>query len=380
MKQDNDATYTEERGKFERLLRRTAIGCLRLVAAAKKRNRLPVNLHKIRKVLVIRQHNQFGDVLCTVPLLRALKKKLSLDVLDVVVSPQNKYALDGCPYISKLIVYDKLAFYRNPVTFFKFISSIRQNYDVVLVPSNVSLSLTNDIIALFSKGRWKIGPASLETKENSTAFVYDIAVDLRWHPHLKQSYRNMLVARPLGIEPEDDTGELEYYPDRQSEEIVQALITRTGSVQTRIGLHVGAGKPPNRWNVNNFINLAKKLQADLGALIYLTEGSFDHEVVNEFVLNAEFPFVRIRNHSIKRVSAFLKAMNLVVTNDTGIMHLAAAVGTPTLSLFGPTDPLQWAPIGKKHKFILGSRQDVNSISVERVYSTLLNMIRPVEAP
>jgi ADP-heptose:LPS heptosyltransferase len=374
VKPDNDDAQLEDRGTLERFMRKIAIGLLGLIVRRKRRNRLPINLKEIRRVLVIRQHNQFGDVLCTVPLLRALKKKLALDVLDVVVSPQNKDALEGCPYVSKLIVYDKLTFYKNPKVFLKFISSIRQNYDVVLVPSNVSLSLTNDIIALFSRGKWKIGPASLESKENSTAFVYDIAVDLSWHPHLKQSYRNMLVAKPLGIDPADDDGELEYHPDKRSEEIVHALIVRTEGAQTRIGLHVGAGKAPNRWDVNKFIGLARRLQTELGAWIYLTEGSFDHEVVSEFVRNADFSFVRIRNHDIKRVSAFLKAMNLVVTNDTGIMHLAAAVGTPTLSLFGPTDPLQWAPIGKKHKFILGHRQEVNSISIDRVYRVLLNMI------
>lgn len=374
MKPDHDDVPLEERDNLERFIRRTSIWLLRLLAKRRKRKRIPVNLKEVRKVLVIRQHNQFGDVLCTVPLLRALKKKLSLDVLDVVVSPQNRDALEGCPYVSELIVYDKFSFYRSPKALLSFLSKIRRNYDVVLVPSNVSLSLTNDIIALLSRGKWKIGPGSLEDKENPTAFVYDIAVDLSWPIHMKQPYRNMLVARPLGIEPSDDSGELEYSTDRQVEEMVRILLLRLGSGQPRVGFHVGAGKPPNRWDVSKFIDLAKKLHSELGASIYLTEGSFDHEVVREFVQRADFPFVRIRNHDIRRVSAFLKSMNLVVSNDTGIMHLAAAVGTPTLALFGPTDPLQWAPIGDKHKFILGRHGDVNSIPVERVYSTLVSMV------
>ena len=64
-----------------------------------------------------------------------------------------------------------------------------------------------------------------------------------------------------------------------------------------------------------------------------------------------------------------------MTNDTGMMHVAAAAGTPTLSLFGPTDPLQWAPPGSAHRFILGKGGSVRSIPVEKVWSVLLMMLQ-----
>ena len=123
----------------------------------------------------------------------------------------------------------------------------------------------------------------------------------------------------------------------------------------------------------NFVKLAELLHDSLNAEIYFTEGSFDHETMEHITSMMKVPFVRVRNKSIPFIAALLKNMDIVITNDTGIMHLAAAVGTPTLSLFGPTDPLQWAPLGKRHKFIFGKNGDINSIEVDKV----LNLVKKI---
>jgi ADP-heptose:LPS heptosyltransferase len=77
---------------------------------------------------------------------------------------------------------------------------------------------------------------------------------------------------------------------------------------------------------------------------------------------------------VRAAAAVLQRCAIYVTNDTGMMHVAAAVGTPTLSLFGPTDPLQWAPAGGRHRFILGSGQSVRSIAADKVWSVLMEML------
>lgn len=329
----------------------------------------------IKKMIVIRQHNQFGDVLCTVPLLRALKTKFGLTELAVVVSPQNIDAVRGCRYVDRIINYDKLAFYRKPSLFLKFLKELRQGYDILLVPSNVSISLTNDIMAFISKAKTKIGPRSLEDKPNRTVGVYDVAVDLQWTNGTNhQSLRNMQVAVPLGVNPAKENKELEYDPDKRLLDEATAfvnLVKRNSAL--KIAIHAGAGKSSNRWNVWNFAKLSESLYDNLGAELFFTEGSFDHEIVEHLTNLVKIPFVRIRNKTIQFIAALLKQMDLVITNDTGIMHLSAAVGTPTLSLFGPTDPLQWAPIGSKHRFILGKNGDVNSIEVDKV----VNLVKKI---
>jgi len=334
------------------------------------KNQLP-----IKKALVIRQHNQFGDVLCTIPLLRALKTKFQLEELAVVVSPQNIDAVIGCRYIDKILNYDKLSFYRKPSLLVKFLKDLREGFDVLLVPSNVSMSLTNDVLAFLSKAKTKIGPNSLEDRPNRTGGVYDIAVDLRWNDGIThQSCRNMQVAVPLGIDPEMENKGLEYrVDDRLLGEVNRVVSLSKGGRRPRIAIHAGAGKAYNCWNVWNFAKLAEALHDDLDAQLFFTEGSFDHETVEHLTNLIKIPFVRVRNKSIQFVAALLSQMNIVITNDTGIMHLSAAVGTPTLSLFGQTDPLQWAPLGDKHRFILGKDGDINSIEVDKV----VNLVKKI---
>ena len=374
----NDNGKTNRSGKrLEQFTKRASRSLLaRLSSVHRKHWHSIGNTESIRRIIVIRQHNQFGDVLCTVPLLRALRSKFKLDELTVVVSPQNKDALAGCKYATSLINYDKLSFYRKPSLFLKFVRELRKEYDVLLVPSNVSISLTNDVMAFFAKAKTKIGPRSLDSKSNRTSSVYDVAVDLEWEDKIvHQAHRHLKIVSPLGIGEEDDNGELEYEVDERVLNEVRGVLTKAGTDSLpRIAIHAGAGKSPNRWNVVNFALLSELLHRELNAELYFTEGPMDHDVIDNLVNIVKVPFVRIRNRTISFIAAFLKRMNLVITNDTGIMHLSAAVGTPTLSLFGPTDPLQWAPIGKKQRFILGSNKDIQTIPVEKVIHLTRKML------
>ena len=330
----------------------------------------------IRRIIVVRQHNQFGDVLCTIPLLKALHSKFRLEELAVVVSPQNIDAIRGCKWLTKIVNYDKLSFYKKPSLFFNFFRELRKGYDILLVPSNVSMSLTNDVMAFFIKAKTKIGPRSLEGRSNQTSSVYDLALDLSWNDVIiHQAFRNMKVAAPLQIFPIKDDGELEYEVDEHFLSETNNLVRRSHMASSeaynasyfKIAIHAGAGKPKNRWNAWNFAKLSELLHDNLTVELFFTEGSFDHDTMEHITNLIKAPFVRVRNKGIQFVAAFLKKMDLVITNDTGIMHLSAAVGTPTLSLFGPTDPLQWAPMGKKHRFILGRSNDVNTIDVDKVF-------------
>lgn len=364
--------------KSERFIKRGVRSILGALGGRKKgAASLSSNRDSIKRVIVIRQHNQFGDVLCTVPLLRALAKKFNPEELAVVVSPQNVDALAGCPYATSLINYDKLSFYKRPSLFFDFVKKLRNNYDVLLVPSNVSLSLTNDVMASFVNAKFKLGPASLESKSNRTSSVYDVAVDLKWgDTPVHQAYRNMKVAAPLGIGKECDDGRLEYMVDPAEAKNANAFVARLGkSGNRKVALHAGAGKVPNRWSVGNFAALSELLYNELNADIFLTEGPMDHDVLEALTGMMKAPFVRVKNRAISFVAALLKQMDLVVTNDTGIMHLSAAVGTPTLSLFGPTDPLQWAPLGKEHRFILGRGGKIDTIDVAKVFKLITKLTK-----
>ena len=101
----------------------------------------------------------------------------------------------------------------------------------------------------------------------------------------------------------------------------------------------------------------------------------DDGPVGEIIQLLSAPYLLIKRKSIREVAAILAKVSLVVTNDTGIMHVAAAVGAPVLSLFGPTEPEQWAPIGRYHRWLRGKEGDINNISVDEVLRTAREMLK-----
>lgn len=119
----------------------------------------------------------------------------------------------------------------------------------------------------------------------------------------------------------------------------------------RVALHIGSGpgQPFKRWPVERFVGLAERLRAaapDLGVVLTGTPG--EKPLIDLFVsrysgLAADATGLG----SIERTAAVLAACDLLVSNDTGVMHVGAAMGTPTVGIFGPVSPKQWAPVGPR---------------------------------
>ena len=86
------------------------------------------------------------------------------------------------------------------------------------------------------------------------------------------------------------------------------------------------------------------------------------------------PYNTLLNNRIRVVASILRYVDLVVSNDTGIMHVAAGVGTPVLSLFGPTEPRQWAPLGGIHRYIKSETRDISEIPVQDVIRVAREML------
>jgi ADP-heptose:LPS heptosyltransferase len=102
-----------------------------------------------KRFLIVRQHNQLGDLLAGVSLFRAIKETYPESHLTLVVSPFNYPGLIKNKYIDRLFIFDKKKIY-NPFYFKKFIKILREPYDVVIVPVVVSISFTSNLIARIS--------------------------------------------------------------------------------------------------------------------------------------------------------------------------------------------------------------------------------------
>jgi heptosyltransferase III len=109
-------------------------------------------------------------------------------------------------------------------------------------------------------------------------------------------------------------------------------------------IHPGAGASWKRWPASRFARVADAL-ADGGHAVSIIEGPADSEAVAEMLHHVSRSYPVIRAQSLPCLASMLARGTLYIGNDSGVTHLAAMAGTPTIALFGPTDPTSWAPLG-----------------------------------
>jgi heptosyltransferase-2 len=110
-----------------------------------------------------------------------------------------------------------------------------------------------------------------------------------------------------------------------------------------VALAPGAVGPGKKWPTENYAELAKTLARD-GASVWILGGPLERELAAQIVSYAG-PGVRdLTGNDLRDAIIALKTADLAVSNDSGLMHVSAAIGTPTIGIFGPTDPRLWGPL------------------------------------
>ncbi|MCW8810016.1 MAG: glycosyltransferase family 9 protein [Ignavibacteriaceae bacterium] len=320
-----------------------------------------------KKILVVRQHNQLGDVLSGVSLFRALKETFPESNISLVVSPFNYPGIAKNKFLDRIYVFDKKKLY-NPVYFYNLIKFLREGYDLAIVPVLVSISFTSNLLARISKSKIRIGARSLNGKDNPSAFLFDRRVDLDWrsHPDSNVSERSLDIVRPFGINTNNFKSEITF--DEVDTTAAKFFFNEFSdhSKKYLIGLHVGAGKANNRWSLEKYILLVQKIDNNFSVNFYLTGGWAEKEELNFLIKNAEIKFGKFINRPIPQIAALISMSDLFISNDTGIMHVAGTTDTPQISIFGPTNPFNWAPIGI-NKYFIRKSELIDDVSVEDVY-------------
>jgi len=264
------------------------------------------------KFLIIR-FSSIGDIVLATSLIRCLKKKNPAAQIDFVVKEQYAGVLSGNPNISNLILYKD--------NIFNLVKKVRSGkYDYII---DIHGNFRSFIVALFSPGKVLRFRRYLFERFMLAEFglnfyrVNDFVAD-----------RYIGTVKPLGVE--DDGLGPEFFI--------------TGGVHNAVGVPAGnfAGICPvsvwktKRWLRENFIELAKRIiaQSCCGILIFGGPGEREYcEGIKNAVGKGAFNLCGL---SIQETAFFLKMCRFLVTNDTGVMHVADALKIPVVALFGPT--------------------------------------------
>ena len=342
------------------------------------RSEKPVDLtqfspEEVKNILIVRQHNQLGDMLCSVPLFAAVRKRFPKAHITLVASPINYEILfsDINPYIDKVITYRKAPF-KNLIEFYKELRD--HNYQIGIVPSTVSISRTSHFINYFSGAKVRVGVKSIDHKLNSVEYLLNVKSEFDWDSRkLHQTERNLDVGRQIGCDlTEKEKKNVMIHLSKEETDFADSFIE--GNFQDKnkliVSMHPGAGKVPNRWNKENFIELTKKLYDKYNCYFLITSGMIDKEItdeVKEKLMKLNINCVLLENTPVRKVGAVIKRTDLYITNDTGTLHVAGGVDANIISLFGPTHGYEWAPAGDNKICIQSPTDNINDITVDEVF-------------
>jgi ADP-heptose:LPS heptosyltransferase len=322
-------------------------------------------LGKVKKILLVCPHFTLNELILSTSLYRAIKEKYPVSDLTVVVSNKKSTELKN-NLIDEFIDCENSELF-NPLYIIPFLRKLRTNFDVCIVPVTESLSSKSDYFARLSNSKIRVGVKSFDGKVNKTNYCFDRRIDLNYckHPDTNISERVLDIIKPFGIDTKDLNTQLNI-AETDFDIAKNKLSKIKKDLNTNlIGINVTAEDSSNTWSLKNYIQLIEKLNKDFNCVFYLISSAYNEEV--KFIQeNIKISISLIQPKTITEAAAIILLSDLFVTNDSSLMHIAGTTSTPQVSLFGKTNPFNWAPCGK-NKIFLQKSDLIDDITVDEVF-------------
>jgi heptosyltransferase III len=303
------------------------------------------------RILLIGIYQKMGQFLCATPLIRSLTAAWPQASLNFLGNPMNAAAARANPHLDRVWVWRKSAFW-------EWAGQVRElrkeHFDLALLLTTARPSATGIFLARAIGARWVAGyvPSGPGTSVQSATSLCHIRIPIGGEKNEVEKFLGL--ARAFGVPPKGRQPEL--VPSPADEAASESILSgqHLPAKGPWVGLFIGgkAERSDRLWPVFHFARLADSLQEAGFRVIVLsppppvgassdTFFSEEHLRLEEFRRTLAWTCPVFQEASLGRVAAFLRRLDLLVCPDGGILHLAAAVGTPTLGLFFSTDPEVW---------------------------------------
>ncbi|MGC4117858.1 MAG: glycosyltransferase family 9 protein [Myxococcales bacterium] len=291
----------------------------------------------VRKVLVIRTDTRVGNVLLTTPLVRALRRGLPQARIDWLVAQGKECLVEGLA--DRILPFGKKAFFKAPLQFWRFVRELKaERYDVVIEAGHWhAFSFTSLWLARATGAAVRIGH---QRGQSDRFLTHEVVHD----PKAERDVEAKLeLLQPLGLSPAGE--ELETTVDQSEGTRGQVEALLAGLVKP-LAMNVGARKADHRWPPEAFGHLAARLAQELGATPLVLWGPGEEELAQQ-VVDASQGRARLAPPTdLAALAGVFRRSALVVTNDTGPMHLAVATGVPVVAVLLAQDGARWSHSGR----------------------------------
>lgn len=275
------------------------------------------------------------------PALRALKHAYPESNLALLLRPLVTDLMEAHPYVDTCIVDTKAGGRLKSLT--SLVHRIHADaFDVAVVLHPTSFR--NALIPFLARVPIRVGT-------NIAGRGVLLTTSIRDDTSVHEVHRYLRVLRLLNIEEVPDT--LEFWHTDADRETIRDRLHAAGipSTDRLIAINLGTTWRTKQWDIANFDKVIQRIVERIpNTTVVLTGSSAERELTTR--LPTSLPVINLVGEtSILELGALLERCDVCLTCDSGPMHIAAAVGTPTVALFGPTDPVRHKPYGTGHTII-----------------------------
>jgi heptosyltransferase II len=330
--------------------------------------------------ILVRGVNRLGDTLFSLPAIKALKKKYPEAKLTVLTKPMPVELYRHNPFIDKIIIFDSNGDHRGLPGRLRLIKTLRTSrFDIaVLMHNNFESALTAFLsgiperIGYQKEFRSALLTRSLPLPQNSTP----------------RTDHFLAITNLAGCETKDNKPDL-YLSEAERE----WAVTRLGNLARPIvGIIPGAQEKTRIWDGGRFATVADSLINKIKANVLILGGPGDNKLSSSIISQMDnIPIDMTGAFNLREFIAILNSCDLVISNDTGPMHIASLLGTEVITFFGAGDIIETCPLGEKvhviHKYLpcspclksecpKGNYKCLDLITAEEVIEIALQALKP----
>ncbi len=298
----------------------------------------------MKNILVVNV-NWIGDVILSTPVFKALKKAYPGAKVSCLAVPRVKEILESCPYVDEIILYDEEKQHGTFLGKIRLIVELRKRrFEIAFL---LHRSLTRALLVFLAGIPQRVG---YDTKKRGFLLTHKVK-PLPDGVHRGDHYLNVIES--FGVHVDDRDYALSV--SAQSRDDMDQRLRREGITPTDevMAVNIGGNWDLKRWPKENYIQLIDRLTDEFKVKVVLPGAQKDLAMAQEINHKVKNPVVVFAGKTdIKQLLALMKRVNLVISADSGPMHLANSVGATTIGLFGPTRAEVTGPRGQGKTLIL----------------------------
>lgn len=328
--------------KVEELLRG-----VRKVLAGKGKE--PINTRPAYKRILIIRTDRIGDLVLSTPFIKAIRQNYPHAFISMLVSPYSKDIVEGNPWLDEILAYDKD--FKNKSWFSTLVFSWhlrKYKFDVAFI-----LHPTNRVHLI----SWLAGIHERIGYDRKLSFLLTDKVIHRKHLGQKHELEyTMDFLRTIGI---DSSERALFMPIKEeAEKWAEEFMIKNGigSSDKLLLIHPAASCRSKIWPPERFSEVADRLSAQYGLKVLVVCGPKDLGLAESVINNMHTKAISLAGKtSVSQLASLLKRAALFISNDSGPVHVASALGTPVIAIFGRNQPglspKRWGPVGLKDKIL-----------------------------